>query len=42
MLEVTKRIEVYKNHKRLTGYTEKITYARNYPFSQILSHTIQN
>ena len=39
-LKFTKRVEVYKNHKRLTGYTEKkkTTYVRNYPFSQILSH----
>ena len=37
-LKFTKRIEVYRNHKRLTGCTEKIAYARTYHFSQILSH----
>ena len=37
----TKRIEIYRNHKRLTGYTEKPIYAQRYPFSQFLSHILK-
>ena len=36
-----KHIEVYRNHKHLTGYTEKPTYVRRYPFSQFLSHILK-
>ena len=38
--ECLKHIEVYRNHKRLTGYTEKTAYCKETPFSQILSQLI--
>ena len=33
-------IDVHRSRKYLTSSTVQFTYARSYPFSQILSHTI--